>query len=179
MRDSKIIQMIIEEDSFESQMKLAEVVGYERLSNMVKEMEAAGIRLPHVIADIIGTLRAREDQKLVNLLEGASKEQVAILVQAYGSQKCLQAAKSMKNRSKAHLVVDYATPKACQEAEAFVANIEETGTVDYELAQKMVLINGVEETEDAIKTTGYSRPVKHIVADVMGPLKANDSEDTL
>ena len=179
MRDTEIVKMILEENSFESKMKLAELVGYDRLKAMVTEMRFSGINIPHVMDDILGTLLGNEEKRLAKLLEESTPEQVEVLVRAFGSQKCKRASKLISNPAKAHLVIDYATPMSCKESEDFVTKIEETGVTNYELAQKMVIINGLAKTEKDIKVTGYSRPVKHIVEDVMGPLRANKSENTL
>ena len=76
------------------------------------------------------------------------------------------------------MVIDYTTPLKYQESSAFVAEIEEAGLKDYELAKKMVLLHGIKKTEKDIKATQTHRPVKHIVSDVLGPLKAKGPEET-
>lgn len=179
MRDTEIIKMILEEKTFEAKMKLAELVGYDRLNIMVKELRFSGIKIPHVMDDVIGTLLGNEEKKLAKLLEESTPEQVEVLVKAFGSQKCKRASKLITNPAKAHLVVDCAMPMSCKESEDFVTKIEEIGVANYKLAQKMVMINGLEKTEKEIEVTRYSRPVKHIVADVMGPLRAKKSENSL
>ena len=180
MRDTEIVKMILDENSFESKMKLAELVGYDRLKTMVTEMRFSGMKIPHVMDDILGTLLyGNEEKRLAKLLEESTPEQVEVLVRAFGSQKCKRASKLILDPAKAHLVIDYATTMSCKESEDFVTKIEETGVTNYGLAQKMVIIHGLEKTEKDIEVTGYSRPVKHIVADIMGPLRANKSENTL
>ena len=179
MRDTEIIKMILAEKTFESKMKLAELIGYDRLNIIVTKLRFSEIKIPHVMDDIIGTLLGNEEKKLAKLLEESTPEQVEVLVKAFGSQKCMRSSKLITNPAKAHLVVDYATPMSYKESEDFVTKIEKTGVTNYKLAQKMVMINGLEKTEKDIEVTGYSRPVKHIVADVMGPLRENKSENTL
>ncbi len=179
MRDSEIVKMILEEKTFESKMKLAELVGYDGLKTVVTEMRFSGIKIPHVMDDVLGTLLANEDKKLAKLLEESTPEQVEILVKAFGSQKCKRASKLIIDPAKAHLVIDYATPMSYKESEEFVAKIEVTGVTNYELAQKMVMINGMEKTETDIEMTKHSRPVKHIVDDVIGPLKPNNVKNTI
>ena len=179
MGNSEIIKMILEESDFDSKIKLAELVGYEKLEQIVTRMRASGEKIPHVMDDVMGALRGNEEMKLAKLLEESTPEQVEVLVKAFGSQKCKRASKLIENPAKAHLVIDFATPMSYKESEAFIAEIEKTGVSDYRLAQKMVMIHGFEKTENDIKATKYFRPVKHIVDDVIGPLKSRNKESLL
>lgn len=176
MKTNEIIKAILEESDFATQMKMAELVGTERLAGIVEGMRAAGVTIPHVMDDIVGTMRARETVNLAKILEKSDSKQVQVLVQVSNPKKILKASELIKNNpAQAHLCVDYAKPAIYKESQKFVEQIEKTGVSNYKLAQKMVQIRGVEETENDIRRTEEVKPVKHIVADVMGPLRARNT----
>ena len=165
-----VIISILDEKSFESKMKLARAVGYEKLTKIVEAKEATGVKVPHVIKDVLGSMRTERDAELTQVLEDATPEQMKVLVRVLGYEKCNQLAKRIKNPAQAHMVRDYTTPMEYADSVKFVTAIEETAKDDYQLAQQMVTLRGVERTQEDIERTEKVRPVKHIVADVMGPL---------
>ena len=175
MKNKNIFNMILEEKTFENKMELAKLIGYEKLSMIISKEESLGTKIPHEMRDILGTLLVNEEKELAQILEKSTPEQVKVLVQAFGPEKCSQTLKYISNRAQAHLVVDYITPMRCQESKSFVTKIEDVGITNYKLAQKMVMLRGLEKTEEDIQTTECFRPVKHVVADVMGPLNNENS----
>ena len=247
MKNKNILNMILEEKTFENKMELAKLIGYEKLSMIISKEESLGTKIPHEMRDILGTLLVNEEKELAQILEKSTPEQVKVLVQAFGPEKCSevlkfisnpaqahlvvdyitpvrtqksltkkfikvlesvltskekalaqilekstpeqvkvlvqafgpekcsQTLKYISNRAQAHLVVDYITPMRCQESKSFVTKIEDVGITNYKLAQKMVMLRGLEKTEEDIQTTECFRPVKHVVADVMGPLNNENS----
>ena len=86
MKDEEIFRMLLNEKTFESKMKLAEVVGYDRLKDILIEIKFSGTKVPHFFLDILGTLAVNEEKRLAEILENSTPEQVEVLVKALGPE---------------------------------------------------------------------------------------------
>ncbi len=182
VRDSEIVMKLIPEaENFEARMMIGRAVGLERLQDIVTRMENSNIAVPHIVLDVLGSLRVEEDKKAAEKFETATPEQARAMVEALGWERSLRIATLVKNSSKKHQIVDYATPLKYQESERFVGTIEQVAVKNYELAKSLVVCRKLDiflqDIENA-KTIRKSHRVEHIVYDVINPMVQNTTTTT-